>query len=60
MSYKERNKLLKCSMEDLSELEKAEMEMYATMEVDSLIARLGNYSKDFKYIVALQFLKRVS
>lgn len=60
MKYKDRKTLLRSDVDDLSEIEVAEFKLIAREEVDGILARLGNSSKDFKHTVALELYRRLS
>lgn len=59
MSYKDASKLKRSSLDDLTEIEKAEFRMFAGIEVDALMARIANTSRDFKRTVAEQLYEKL-
>jgi hypothetical protein len=59
LPYKDANKLKRSKIEDLTQIELAEFEMYAGIEVDALMARLANASRDFKLTVVEQLYRKL-
>lgn len=59
MAYKNATKLKQSSFEDLTEIEKAEFQMFAGIEVDALMARIANTSRDFKRTIAEQLYSKL-
>lgn len=59
MSYKDASKLKRSSLDDLTEIEMAEFRMFAGIEVDALMARIANTSRDFKRTVAEQLYAKL-
>ncbi len=59
MAYKDSSKLKKSKLEDLSEIEVAEFQMFVGMEVEAVLARLGNSGSDFKKAVAVALYSRI-
>lgn len=59
MPYKDASKLKRSSLDDLTEIETAEFRLFASIEVDALMARLAGASKDFKQTVAQQLVDKL-
>lgn len=57
--YKDASTLKKSDLADLTDVERAEFEMFAGIEVESVLARIANTSQDFKKAVAIQLYSKI-